>query len=371
MSVLTAIAEGDPEALKAALQAGGSPHTTDAEGVPAILHASDTGRIDLVQLLLDAGAAIEAIDSIGWTPLMAAIAQGASALVDHLLHRGANPNHVGREDTPLTLAVSDGAAPIVALLLERGADPSLRRPDGWTPLMLAAYSGDRSLVQLLLEHGADPTVTMGARLTDAATVAAAHGHAEVRDLLLEAARASSPDLTALWGEVQRWCETHAPSLLEVFDATVSGEQFPEAWPDLPDDLRQQLTGWSGGLPFYDYRSLGLEDAAQVWFDHQRRAADGGYQNRSADALGVDEPVVRQYWSEGWIPVARDAEGNLLVVDMEPTSTGVPGQLVSWSVEQGPIAVLASGLTPYLRRLASRARRNQLRFDRRTGGIYPL
>ncbi|MCB9672489.1 MAG: ankyrin repeat domain-containing protein [Alphaproteobacteria bacterium] len=371
MSVLTAIAEGNASGLLAALNDGETPHATDVEGVPAILHAADTGRIDLVQALLEAGARIDAVDSIGWSPLMAAVAQGATQLVGFLLTHGANANHVGREDTPLTIAVSDSTVQVVTLLLNHGADPRLRRPDGWTPLMLAAFMGDLNRIRLLLEHGADPTITMGARLTDAATVAAAHGHHTARDLLLDAARSAAPDLTALWGSLQRWCETHAPELCGAFENTVgNAPSLPDTWPQLPPDAHQQLTNWAGGLPFYDYRSLAAEQATSVWQDHARKAADGGYMGRQAAALGVDEPVVRQYWCDAWIPIARDGEGNLLLVDMAPADTGVPGQLVSWSVEQGPIAVLASGITPYLQHLVSRARRGRVRFDKRTGSLYP-
>lgn len=370
MGVLTAIAEGNHEALVRALNAGESPHETDVEGVPAILHASDTGRVDLVQPLLEAGARLDAVDSIGWSPLMAAVSQGSTQLVAYLLTHGANANHVGREDTPLTIAVSDGTVPSVTMLLNHGADPCLRRPDGWTPLMLAAYGGDVNRIRLLLEHGADATVTMGARLTDAATVAAAHGHHTARDLLLDAARSSAPALTVLWGAVQRWCETHAPDRSAAFENTVGNTSLPEAWPDLPSDVRQQLTGWAGGLPFYDYQSLSLDQAVTAWEQHKRKLADGAWLDRGAPALGVDEPVVHQYWCESWIPLARDTEGNLLVSDLCPTETGVPGQLLSWSVEQGPIAVLASGVTPYLHQLVSRIRRGQVRYDKRTGGIYP-
>ena len=370
MGVLTAIAEGNQEGLVRALNEGASPHETDVEGVPAILHASDTGRVDLVQPLLEAGARLDAVDSIGWSPLMAAVNQGSVQLVAHLLTHGANANHVGREDTPLTIAIADSPLQIVTLLLNHGADPRLRRPDGWTPLMLAAYGGDTSRIRLLLEHGADPTVTMGARLTDAATVAAAHGHHVARDLLQDAARSASPDLTTLWSNVQRWCEQNAPDLRAAFDATLGDAVVPEAWADLPPDALQQLTGWAGGLPFYDCPSLGLEDAIEVWESQNRKAADGAWLEKGAPALGVDEPVDRAYWSEGWVPIARDKEGNLLLVDLAPAETGVPGQLLSWSVEQGPIAVLASGVTPYLHHLVGRIRRGQVRFDKRTGGIHP-
>lgn len=370
MDVLTAIAEGNVAALAAALAAGSDPRVVDTEGVPAILHAADTGRVDLLEPLLVAGASIEATDNIGWTALMAAIASGSDALAAHLLKRGANANHVAREDTPLTIAVADAPQSLVTMLLNHGADPNLRRPDGWTPLMLAAFGGEVPRIRLLLEQGADPTVTMGARLVDAATVAAVHRHFRARDVLLDAARSSQPALGEIWGGIQKWCESKAPELADRFEATVGAAEIPDAWQGLPADVELQLTRWASGLPFYDYQSVGIDQAVALWQDLCARHAAGEFADRSPTSLGPDEPVERTYWSDAWVPVAKDPEGNLLLVDLGPEETGISGQLLSWSVEQGPIAVLASGLTPYLRLLSARLRAGRIRVDKRTQALLP-
>lgn len=192
MQVLEAIGQNDPGALKAALEAGADPNAIDKAGVPALLHAIDTGSLPLVKTLVDAGANLEGRDNIGWTALMASAAVDSDELVTYLLEAGANPNHVGREDTPLTCAITDASLPVIQKLLDHGAEPDLRRPDGWTPLMLGAFRGDLNILGALLAQGADATVTLGLRLTDAATIAAANGHAQAATLLLEAADATHP-----------------------------------------------------------------------------------------------------------------------------------------------------------------------------------
>ena len=366
MDVLNAIVDENADLLTQTLADGGDPNATDAEGVPACLHAADTGRTDLVKALIDAGANLEATDTIGWTALMAAIASGSEELVALLLTHGANANHVAREDTPLTTAAEASIA-IQRLLLEHGADPNLRRPDGWTPLMLAAFGGEIPRLQLLLEHGADATVTMGPRLMDAATVAAAHHHHEARELLLDAARSSGPELKELWARVQKWCESKAPDLAAHFENTAGNVAVPPDWAALPADAREQLTGWASGLPFYDYAGLGIERAVAVSEEMAQRAAQGEFVGRST-ALGEDEPIQRVYWSEAWVPLARDAEGNMLLIDLAPEDSGIEGQLISWSLEQGPLAVLASGLTPFLRHMIVRIRRGGVRYDRRTASL---
>ena len=67
--------------------------------------------------------------------------------------------------------------------------------------------------------------------------------------------------------------------------------------------------------------------------------------RKPTRLDDDEPIRRCYWSQGWIPIARDDDGNMLLCDLDPRDNGMSGQFISWSVDHGPIGVLASGITP--------------------------
>lgn len=370
MSLLDAITARDPAALKRLLNAGDDPDQLDESGTPVLIHAADTGEVAYVQHMLDAGADIEARDNIGWTALMAAISAGSSWLVEHLLRAGANVNHVAREDTPLTCAVTDARPNVVAILLENGADPDLRRPDGWTPLMLAAYRGEPEIVEALLTQGADATVTLGPRLMDAAMVAAANQHRELALSLVEVADASQPEPDELWSAVRAWCEQKAPELVEHFQTVEVDTAMPEAWAEAPEDIKHQLTHWKSGLPFYDYRGLDLDDAIAVAEEMNARAEKGEFVGRSQSRLATDEPVRRRHWSEGWLPVARDDSGNMLLCDLDPRDNGLPGQFVSWSVEHGPISVLASGITPWLRHFVSNVRRDRVRYDGRRKRIMP-
>ena len=82
------------------------------------LHAALAGRrADVVKILLDAGADVNAKQHGGWTPLHAAAANGDRALVDLLLARGAKPslaNDAGA--TPASTARERGHAEIADYL---------------------------------------------------------------------------------------------------------------------------------------------------------------------------------------------------------------------------------------------------------------
>ena len=368
MELLQAIARGDVNAVTKLLANGVDPDAPDAAGTPALILAVDGGQLAMVQALLKGGADKEARDAIGWTALMAAVVADSEDLVEQLIAAGANPNHVAREDTPLTCAATDASSPVLQRLLDAGADPDLRRPDGWTPLMLAAYRGEADHVDLLLARGADPTVTLGARLTDAATIAAANEHTTIASVLHQAADAANPDPGELWSAVLAWCEERAPELGARFVRQPSQATVPEDWEPLPADLHAQLTSWAPGLPFYDYEGLDLDEAIALSKELCDQAEAGAFVGRQPARLGQDEPINRVHWSEGWVPIAKDSAGNLLVVDLEPRPNGLRGQLVSWSVLDGPIAVLASGLTPWLRNFVLDVRRDRVRYDARTGGL---
>jgi ankyrin repeat protein len=173
------------------------------------------GRGDLLRLLVEAGANVNAADSAGYTPLWVAAKNGNAGTVKMLLEAGANVNpapgpFVGRpgkwEDdyysdhcsTPLWVAAERGHAEVVKLLLEAGAIVDVV-PNGTpvTPLWIASKNGHAHVVKLLLEAGAD----VEARNRDGATPlwaarghtnVAAGWHTDVMELLVEAA--ASPNV---------------------------------------------------------------------------------------------------------------------------------------------------------------------------------
>jgi ankyrin repeat protein len=94
-------------------------------------------RVDIVEVLIKAGANVDATDEKGWTPLHIAAWDGKAELISALLKAGANPNiHAHDGALPLSLARrTSGPAVLVEatrqeiskLLLQHGADESLLR----------------------------------------------------------------------------------------------------------------------------------------------------------------------------------------------------------------------------------------------------
>ncbi|KAH9955976.1 ankyrin repeat-containing domain protein [Lactifluus volemus] len=90
----------------------------------------------------------------GWTPLHRASLSGHLEVVRLLLDHGADVNATKQDHRrSLHLASSSGYPEIVKLLLERGADIHVLDDDGRTPSQEASRRGYRRIVKLLSEYG--------------------------------------------------------------------------------------------------------------------------------------------------------------------------------------------------------------------------
>jgi hypothetical protein len=156
------------------------------DATPLIMAAA-CGYKELVQLLVDEGTDISAIDGKGYTVLHAAAQNGYPDLVRFLLEREGVDIASGTGTgvaTPLQVAAREGWIDVVKLLLEKGASITDKGPRGFTVLHSEASRGKAEVVKLLLDHGADCRVRTDA-LSTALTLAATNGHGKVVKLLLD------------------------------------------------------------------------------------------------------------------------------------------------------------------------------------------
>ncbi|MET8043416.1 ankyrin repeat domain-containing protein [Micromonospora sp. NPDC005215] len=113
----------------------------------------------IASALLRLGANPNAVDREGTTPLYQASVHGAVNLVRLLLAAGAAPDTEsgrGREGTPLCAAAAWGHSDVVQELLAHGADPNLRedRGTGYSPLDWALRGDHSQTADLLMTAGA-------------------------------------------------------------------------------------------------------------------------------------------------------------------------------------------------------------------------
>ena len=129
------------------------------------LHAASSYGMDgMVAFLLDRGAAIDATESRGRSPLAFAVTVGCGwesglsgeKVVKLLLDRGADPNRTWGRNCPLEYAILSDNEGMVRYLLAKGADPHWRPGENKTLLAFAISVADVGVVRALLEAGLDP-----------------------------------------------------------------------------------------------------------------------------------------------------------------------------------------------------------------------
>jgi HEAT repeat protein len=126
-----AIASNDLSKVNQILSAGGDPDSKNDLDISALWLTSAKGHLDLVKILLDHGANINALSYHGTTALWVASQKGQLAVVKELLNRGADPTI--RDDsgnTALFWASTNGHMEIVKLLKNAGGteiDPIKKR----------------------------------------------------------------------------------------------------------------------------------------------------------------------------------------------------------------------------------------------------
>ena len=113
-----------------------------------------TAKTEITKLLLDAGANIEARNQWQQTPLYNAIFSPESMKL--LLKAKANVRAKDSEGrTPFYYAVEFAATSSIPLLLDAGADIEAKNANGWTPLLQAAIHPYYECIIVLLEKRAD------------------------------------------------------------------------------------------------------------------------------------------------------------------------------------------------------------------------
>ncbi len=184
-----AVSNNDVETARRMITAGADVNAPyDEYENRSFLDACYKGNLDLVKMLVEAGANVDLPDACGTVPLVRAIVSihDTNEVVKYLIDCGADVNAcLGESGTPLEAAVQEHAADIVKVLLDAGAAPRVSSEKREASLLTASDWGDVDIVEMLLEAGADPNSHDEDNYTPLAA-ACRWGHAEAAELLLKA-----------------------------------------------------------------------------------------------------------------------------------------------------------------------------------------
>ncbi len=162
---------GQSEVVQLLLETGANPDTcSSGDRVPPIIEAARTGDTATVELLLNAGADVNAREISGNSALHWAVAKNHNHIVELLLQRGAHPAipSINRDyfdkagvcdnmpgTTPLHCAARCGNAKAAELLIQHGADIHAEDSLHATPFICTAESASVEVLKLLHKNGAN------------------------------------------------------------------------------------------------------------------------------------------------------------------------------------------------------------------------
>jgi ankyrin repeat protein len=156
--VADAAMRGDRDAVRAAVARTADVNIPRSDGSTALHWAVERDDLEMVDVLLRAGARVTARTREGVTALQLAAENGSAPILVRLLRAGADPNGplTPSRDTALMMAARTGKADAVRALVEAGADVNaVETWGGTTPLMWAVSEGHDEAARILIAAGAD------------------------------------------------------------------------------------------------------------------------------------------------------------------------------------------------------------------------
>jgi uncharacterized protein len=155
--IVAAAKSGDVRTLKALIARKADVNAPAPDTSSALHWAVQNENLEMVNLLLTAGAKVDVATRYKVTPLSIAASNGNAAIIERLIKAGADPNSTSVDSqTVLMTAALNGKLDALRMLLKNGAKVNAIEPyRGQTALMWAAGEGNTGATELLMEFGAD------------------------------------------------------------------------------------------------------------------------------------------------------------------------------------------------------------------------
>jgi cell wall assembly regulator SMI1 len=327
--------------------AGADVHAKSAIGISALSNAAGGGKTAayerVVARLLEAGAKPDAEAPV------AAARHGSPKIIRMLVEAGADVNEVCRRGTALDLAVDDKRVDNVEALLAAGADPTLKLPEGrrtyagisaldlarslklkkLIPMLESAAKGLRPVPTPTTAVVAPPAVAgTWKRLTKAFTAA----NPAIKVSLKGASEPKLDKLEAALG-VRLPADFRTSYLLHDGQKDGADGLFPEGFADLDSE----------------YALLSVSEIWNEWSTWTQMTQQGEFAHNTANP---DDGIRADWWNPGWVPVAANGGGDSLFIDLAPADGGTSGQVILMRHDHAGRQRVASSFAELLDRLAA-------------------
>ena len=145
----------DPAVCRVLIDAGADLHTKNKWQQSPLHSACGSAALDVMKMLVEAGASVRATDNQGYTCLFHAAYKGHIEIVRYLVGLpDVDVNHQGFENFTALHSAVYGEAEVVQVLIDAGADIDTKNNEGNSPLHYACEEGSLDAVKMLVRAGA-------------------------------------------------------------------------------------------------------------------------------------------------------------------------------------------------------------------------
>jgi len=331
--VADAAQRGDLAAVRRLLRNGADVNAAQGDGMTALHWAAERGNRELAEVLLYAGARVDAGTRIGhYTPLHLAARAAHGQVVTLLLDAGADPEArtTNSGASALHLAAGAGDPSVIDGLVEMGADVNAREAAwGQTPLIFAAANNRTDAIRALLDAGADPA--LAAYSVDVEERASADRAAERR----------LDEFLAAFKEKEGGGTDWQPTPRQVQAAIEASREIQRRWPDVPDpaddgeEADEGEEGEGGEGEEGEVGTAATDDPAAAAVDTVA-AATGTAAAEATEAADADVADAAASGSPETVAAESDTAGTESPADEEPRPMSYAQLVGAWG-----------GLTPLL------------------------
>lgn len=331
--------------------------------------ACSLSDLNLVNLLVKAGADVNHRNFAGNTPIMKALTGETAndlAIVRLLIAHKADLSG-GKQYTPLMMACR-GQFAMVEAILAAGADVNEVSGQG-TALHIAIVEKKPKLVEVLINHGADPTIRTPptAQYPHLSALELANKVKDRKTLsILEKKGASAREADQSLRSIEGWdgfvafLKENHPAIFRSLAPGVDQDRIEKLVELLGQEMPVELVDtWktnngqkakakplAPGRTFLDtgYYLMSVKEIANDWSMLNELSSKADFKDRKA----IPSKGVRQaWWHAGWVPFATNRQGDYLCIDCDPARGGELGQVISFSHESDEREVLASSYLMWL------------------------
>ena len=149
-----AIEQGNLEMVNLLLAAGADANSSNKDGRTPTMQLNASATVELVDRLLVAGAAVNARDESGVSVLSQAVRNCSPAVIKELIGSGARVDAKDKYNTTVLMnAVWNDDVAVTKMLLAAGADVNARNKDGECAMSLAAMDENSKALRAIIDAG--------------------------------------------------------------------------------------------------------------------------------------------------------------------------------------------------------------------------